>query len=166
MAYNLLDGLNTGNYSQLEGTPSQSNKDNISEYQKNINNNDPDKAWGVTKKNNVINLLNQIEEYTRQNRETAQKQVQQLTQSESILKKEIKDLDESNTVLKDLIKENIDQSVQNVCNTEYAEYYDKITELNYKLAIIVERKEQVKGDLIEYDNDINTIQNYIQAISS
>jgi hypothetical protein len=167
MAIDLLGSLEAGAYVTSEGTPSADNQSVINYYQQSIvNSTDPTKSWGADKKNTVISLLTQIESYISQNRANTQLQSQQLTQSENILNQQINDLNNSDTTLSSLMAQNIDQGVQNISNAEYAEYYSQITELNYRLSCIQQRKTEVKTELIDYDNDMVTVQNYIQAIST
>jgi hypothetical protein len=168
---NFLESLGDGDYSTAEGTPSKSNQASIDVYKQTINTTQLDasgnpKAWSANKKSTVIDLLTQIETMISQNRAETQQQMQNLSQSENIIKKEIKDLNDSDTVLRNLQAQKIDSGVQNVCNDEYSEHYQRITEFNYRLAIISQNKQNVKSLLLEYDQDMITIQNYISALST
>jgi flagellar biosynthesis chaperone FliJ len=171
MASKYLQNLDlTGDYAELEGQPNSSNKFIINSYKQLIDTTQLDingnsKAWTIDKKLNVNILLSQIEDIAKKNRNEAQKQYNQLGDSENIIKKEIIDLKENDNVLKDLQKEKIDVGIQNICNSEYSEFYDQITELNYKLALITQQKNKIKSNLIKYDNDIISIQNYKKAIT-
>jgi cell division protein FtsB len=171
MASKYLQDLDlTGDYSELEGKPSSGNQSVIDSYKQlidttQLDSNGNPKAWTIDKKLSVSNLLTQIETIARQNRAETQKQYTQLGESENILKKEIKELNDSDTVLDDLQKEKIDAGIQNICNSEYAEFHSQITELNYRISIIAQQKQEIKEILLKYDNDIIAIQNYKQAIS-
>ena len=168
MGTNFLESLGEGDYSTSEGTPSASNKKSIDNFKNLINAPTlPDgssKAWDPIKKSRVKGLLSQIEIIISQNRSATQLQLQSLGQSENIIKKEIEDLKVNNTTLTDLLKEKIDQNVQNVANQEYAEFYETISEYNYRLAIVGQIKAETKNLLLEYDNDMEIIQNYISAL--
>jgi hypothetical protein len=171
MASKYLQDLDLeGDYSELEGTPSSSNQSVIDSYKQlidttQLDNNGNSKAWTIDKKLNVSNLLSQIETIARQNRTETQKQYTQLGESENIIKEEIQELNDNDTILDDLQKEKIDIGIQNICNSEYAEFHSQITELNYKLSIIAQQKQEMKEILLKYDNDIIAIQNYKKAIS-
>lgn len=161
-----MDFLSTlsigGTYLQSEGDLTSDEKKVVSALQAQLTKD----SWDTVKKNKVIGLLNQIEDLARENRSVAQQQITQLTESEDIINKEIKALEENNTILKDLQLEKINANVQDICNSEYAEYYTQITEYNYRLAIVTQQKEVVKENLLKYDKDIETIQMYVKALQS
>lgn len=171
MTINFLQSLGSGNYGTVEGVPNQNNQDVINSFQQIINTTQKDAngnslAWNQDKKNTVIGLLQQIEDIISQNRTATQQQLDALSQSESVIKKEISDLNDSNTILSDLQAQKIDSNVQNVANDEYSEYYLQISEYNYRLSIISQNKQDVKEILLQYDNDMLIVQNYITALQS